>query len=192
MRRVEAAPSACVLAAFLLLTLPLRWLLAAVFAAGVHEMCHVLAVRLCGGRIFRIQIGPAGAALETDSLSFPREMLCALAGPAGSLLLLSLGKWFPEAAICGAVQGIYNLLPVYPLDGGRALRCFLGMVMPGEAGERAAVLTGRVVSSVLLGIFAYLLIRLHAWFLTAFLLVVLLAGFVLRKRACKPAHLAVQ
>ena len=106
MRRVEAAPSACILAALLLLTLPLRWLMAAVFAAGVHEICHVLAVRLCGGRIFRIQIGPAGAALETDSLSFPREMLCALAGPAGSLLLLFLGKWFPEAAICGAVQGI--------------------------------------------------------------------------------------
>lgn len=192
MRRVEALPSACILAAFLLLTLPLRWLMAAVFAAGVHEICHVLAVRLCGGRIFRIQIGPAGAALETDSLSFPREMLCALAGPAGSLLLLFLGKWFPEAAICGAVQGIYNLLPVYPLDGGRALRCFLGMVLPGKEGERVALLTGRVVSAVLLGILAYLLIRLHAWFLTAFLLAVLLGGAALRKIACKPAHLAVQ
>ena len=43
MRRVEAAPSACILAAFLLLTLPLRWLLAALFAAGIHELCHALA-----------------------------------------------------------------------------------------------------------------------------------------------------
>lgn len=161
MRRVEAAPSACVLAALLLLTLPLRWLLAAVFAAGVHEMCHVLALRLCGGRIFRIRIGPAGAALETDSLSFPREMLCALAGPAGSFLLLFLGKRFPEAAVCGAVQGIYNLLPIYPLDGGRALRCFLGMVLPGKAGERAAKLTGRAVGAGLLIILGYFLIRLY-------------------------------
>ena len=101
MRRVEALPSACILAAFLLLTLPLRWLLAAVFAAGGHEICHVLAVRLCGGRIFRIQIGPAGAALETDSLSFPREMLCALAGRRGACFCCFWGNGFrrpPSAA----------------------------------------------------------------------------------------------
>ncbi|MCI6851858.1 MAG: hypothetical protein MR883_10165, partial [Clostridiales bacterium] len=78
------------------------------------------------------------------------------------------------------------------LDGGRALRCFLGMVLPGKEGERVALLTGRVVRAVLLGILAYLLIRLHAWFLTAFLLAVLLGGATLRKIACKPAHLAVQ
>lgn len=192
MRRVEAAPSACILAAFLLLTLPLRWLLAALFAAGIHELCHALAVRLCGGRIFRIRVGPSGAAMETDGLSFPREMLCALAGPMGSFLLLTLGKWFPEAAICGAVQGMYNLLPVYPLDGGRALRCFLGMVLPEQVGERIARMTGRAVTAALLGVLVYLLIRLDAWPIAAILLAFGLIGAALRKIACKEDHLAVQ
>ena len=192
MRRVEVSPSACVLAALLLLTLPLRWLLAALFAAGIHELCHVLAVRLCGGRIFRIRVGPSGAVMETEGLSFPREMLCALAGPVGSFLLLSLGKWFPEAALCGAAQGLYNLLPVYPLDGGRALGCFLGMVLPGQAGERITGITGRAVTAVLFGVLLYCLIRLGAWNMAVLLPAIGLIGAALRKIACKEGHLAVQ
>lgn len=192
MGKVEAAPSACILAAFLLLTLPLRWLLAAVFAAGVHELCHVLAVRLCAGRIFRIRLGIAGAALETDSLSVPKEMLCALAGPLGSFLLLFLGKWFPEAAICGTVQGMYNLLPVYPLDGGRALRCVLAIFLPGKVVERIAGITGRAVTALLLGTLLYLLIRLRAFLFGIIMLAFLLIGAGLRKIACNAAHLAVQ
>lgn len=192
MRRVDAAPSACILAALLLLTLPLRWLLAALFAAGVHELFHLLAVRLWGGRIFRIHVGAARASLETDGLSIPGELICALAGPLGSFLLLSLGHWFPEAAICGAIQGAYNLLPLYPLDGGRALRCFLHMVLPERTGERIGTLIGRWVRIALLGGVGYFLIRLGAWYLLAFFLAALVSGAVLRKIACKRGDLAVQ
>ena len=57
-----------------------------------------------------------------------RELICILAGPAASLLLLCLARIFPRVAICGLIQGCYNLLPIAPLDGGRALHCLLSLL----------------------------------------------------------------
>lgn len=107
--------------ALLLLTLPLNWLLAAVIAACWHEICHSLAVALCGGKILGLHLHWNGAEIETSPLCRRHTLLCSLAGPAGSLLLLLLAPWFPRLALCGLGQGAFNLLPVYPLDGGRAM-----------------------------------------------------------------------
>lgn len=107
--------------ALLLLTLPLNWLMAALLAACWHEFCHGLAVVLCGGKILGLHLGWHGAKMETSPLCRRHTLLCSLAGPAGSLLLLIFAPWFPRLALCGLGQGAFNLLPVYPLDGGRAM-----------------------------------------------------------------------
>ena len=106
----------------MIVLLPMRWWLGAVFAAFVHELCHFLMIRITGYRIFRIEICSAGARMETMPMTRGREVLCAAAGPLGSLLLCVAASEYPEAAICAAAQGLYNLLPVFPLDGGRILR----------------------------------------------------------------------
>lgn len=118
-------PWACFLGALVLLTLPLHWILAAVAAAGFHELCHLGAVYALGGRVLSFRIGPAGAVMETQIHGQWRECLAALAGPAGSFALLLAARWLPHIALCGCVQGLFNLLPIYPLDGGRVLRCLL-------------------------------------------------------------------
>ena len=120
------------LALFLLL-LPLRWVAALVIAMTVHELSHYLAVRLCGGKIRRIHAGLNGMRMEVEALPPWQELLCALAGPAGGFLLLLFVRLLPRTAICAAFQSLFNLLPVYPLDGGRAMRCCGELLLPGRA-----------------------------------------------------------
>ena len=94
-------------------------------AAAIHEAGHCLAVLLCGGSIHSLALTARGAVLQTSPLSYRQEALCALAGPCAGFLLLFWVRLVPWLAFWGLMQGLYNLLPVYPMDGGRALRCAL-------------------------------------------------------------------
>ena len=112
---------ALVLLALLVLTLPLNWLLAAMMAAAFHELCHYLAILALGGRVAKLRLGAGGAVMEVSALTPGREILAALAGPTGGLLLSLLWPRFPRIVLCALVQSFFNLIPVRPLDGGRAL-----------------------------------------------------------------------
>lgn len=97
-------------------------------AAAVHEGGHWLALRLLGGRVTQLRLTLFGAELETDNhhVSYGGEIVAALAGPAANLLwawLLIGLKGEAQAELIGVniTLGLFNLLPVRPLDGGRAL-----------------------------------------------------------------------
>ena len=145
-------PRVYILLALLLLVLPIRWVAAAVLAAVFHESCHMAAVYLLVGRCEGIRLSARGARMEATLPAFRGELLSILAGPAGSLLLLSLYRVLPRVAVCAAVQGFYNLLPIEPLDGGRALRLCLEHWCPHRAERimtlvRFAILGGIVAAA---------------------------------------------
>lgn len=120
--------------AALLLLLPLNWLCAAILAALVHELFHLAAAYLLGGSVREIIIGSRGVVMEAEPLSPGRQWFCSFAGPFGSLLLLMLVRWLPRVAICGLIQGVFNLLPLLPLDGGHMLQQLLyGILKPSTA-----------------------------------------------------------
>lgn len=186
-KKTAISPGACILAALLLLTVPLKWLLAAWTAAVFHELCHIAAVHICGGKILAAQIGACGAVMETAPMTAGRELICALAGPFGSLLLVLLFRYMPELAICGCVQGLYNLLPLYPMDGGRALRCVFSFA--GGKGERAFQIAQKILWWALSGFLVFVLFRsAAAAALVCFLCFLALHG----KSSCKPGRQRVQ
>ena len=145
------------LAALAVLTLPLQWLLSAVTAALIHELSHILAVYLLGGRVRGIRMGITGCRIDTDPMGDAKSIAAILAGPLGSFLTLLTRRRFPLIAVCGMLQGAYNLLPVLPLDGGRVLACVLGRYLPGT-GERIlkilADLTG--AAAALMGVLIFI------------------------------------
>nr|WP_297171399.1 site-2 protease family protein [uncultured Agathobaculum sp.] len=93
-------------------------------AAALHEAGHLLALRLSDGRLHRLVLSGSGAVLRC---ALPRgrcarTAIC-LAGPAMSFALTAaagmLGAW--RLAGASALLGLFNLLPMPPLDGGMAL-----------------------------------------------------------------------
>lgn len=114
--------SVCIWLALLVLTVPLPWLCAMSAAGLVHELGHIAAVRLLGGEIGGISVGSRGACIQASAMSPKRKILCSLAGPACSLLLVLLIRVCPRVSICGFAQGIFNLLPFDNLDGGHIIQ----------------------------------------------------------------------
>ena len=123
--RARIEPPLLILLAASALLLSLKWVLAWLAAMLIHELCHIAAVRLFDYKLYNISFGIRGARIRCETMRPVHAVICAAAGPTGSLFLLAFSRLFPTLAICGAVQGVFNLIPVYPLDGGSILRITL-------------------------------------------------------------------
>ena len=141
-----------------LLLVPIQWICAWTLALFIHELCHYIALRLCGGQVVSIRIGCRGVVMETGPLPFGREAICAYAGPIGALTIFIIAQYVPRTAICTLVFSAYNLLPVFPLDGGRGLGCLLRKVLPEDKAEAAQQ---HIENCVLIGI---VLVAIYAVF----------------------------
>ena len=117
----------------------------------VHELFHYIAIIATGGRVRSVRITADGVVMNAEITNNRQEILCALAGPLGSFLLALMISKAPVLGFCALIQLIINLLPIYPLDGGRALSCLLKRVAPRryEKATKAVSFTFRIVLLIL-------------------------------------------
>ena len=113
-------------------------MLRALLAAALHECGHWTAIVLLGGRVRTLRLSAVGAEMALDTscpLSYTKEALAAFAGPAVNLILTALcaqTRWYLFAGL-NLSLGLFNLLPVRMLDGGRILSCLLNAFAPEKA-----------------------------------------------------------
>ncbi|HEU5422580.1 MAG TPA: site-2 protease family protein [Nitrolancea sp.] len=140
-----------------------------------HELGHALVARRYGIPVHSITLFALGgvAGLEREPERAGAEFWMALAGPAVSLALALLngGLWYltqhgPDApnavlfylALANGMLVLFNLIPGYPLDGGRLLHAAIwGLTGNLRRATRAAALIGTLVG---LGFIAFGLFEL--------------------------------
>ncbi len=179
----RVSPSVIAVGASLLFT-------ALVFGSVVlHELGHALTARRFGIQTRAITLYPIGgvASLEGSPRTPRQELLIAVAGPAVNLAIagvLALGLFLLGTAgvaaplllmfaqsllIANLMLAFFNMLPAFPMDGGRVLRAWLERRRGRLEATQTAATVGKVFA-VLFGIYGLfnnpvlLLIAPFVWF----------------------------
>ena len=160
---------------------PLTVVAAILTAAALHELGHLAAMRYYG-------VSALGAELDAPALArlpYGRELIVTLAGVTVNLfcavLLALLGlrtwrEWCFVFAGAHLVLAAFNLLPVVPLDGARALCLALSFFLGPTAGERVTAAVSLACSLALCALGLKLSLELHSGWLFAFAALGLLWG----------------
>jgi Zn-dependent protease len=154
------------------------YLLALFGSVLVHELGHAVVSRRFGIKTLEVVMFPIGGVARLERNPGARqELWVALAGPVVNLVIagaifailffrdgrLALegleqvrdSNLLQRIAVGNLVLAVFNLLPAYPMDGGRVLRSLLARMMAEQAATRIAARTGRLLA-VAMGLYGLL------------------------------------
>lgn len=154
-KRITISLALTLAAAFIYYVVSIETAIAIALPVAVHELAHIIALRFFGLKVKSVRAELTGLCIDYCGFAEPvAHIAAAFAGPAGgfiyayaaSLIARETGcAWMELSAGISLLLSVFNLLPVLPLDGGRALYAALSAL----AGERAAERTLDVLGLVL-------------------------------------------
>ena len=122
----------------------------------LHEIGHSSMAKAFGISTRHITLYPFGgiAAIEKEPRSGSEEFFIAIAGPAVNFIIAGLlippfllgyqiVSWL---IMINLVMGIFNLVPAYPMDGGRILRAWLSSKMRRTKATKISLNVSRIFS----------------------------------------------
>lgn len=119
-----------------------------IFFSILHEAGHLTAIIICREKPETVRFGLFGMTIirQSDlSQNYGKEIITALAGPFTnfflSAVLYAVYLRIPDSRIMKSVfvnliMGTFNIMPVFSLDGGRALESFLKANFEADTGDR--------------------------------------------------------
>lgn len=130
-----------------------RTLIAFISAVVVHELTHLIIMWLFGGKTTTLIITPMGLTIERSGLlSHQLEFLLSISAPICNLLLAAIYAKY-NLNLCAIEAnlsfGLINLMPIYPLDGGKALLAILQAVTSSSKATRIS----QIISVIFLVLF---------------------------------------
>ena len=158
---IKVYPSFWILCIVLFILGFAKELFAVFFSVTCHELAHIVVAKYFGLKCSKIILTPIGeiAVIENiDTQKFYKKILIVLAGPLSNIFILIFCLlFFPEQKFLiqsNLVIAIFNLIPIYPLDGGRIIHCLfadqIGILNANKFGAKLSKLLCRIL--LLLGI----------------------------------------
>ncbi|WP_078430231.1 M50 family metallopeptidase [Alkalihalobacterium alkalinitrilicum] len=152
----------------------------------IHEMGHVLAARWFKWRIAKVELLPFGGVAEMNESSnrpFREEFIVIVSGPAQHLWMIGASFLLVQTPIWSTADHQlfvwhnvmilgFNLLPIWPLDGGRIMHLACTYRLPYKQGQKLTLLFS-IIGILLIGIISYQLFPFHLnlWVVLLFLCV---------------------
>ncbi|MBK5289665.1 MAG: site-2 protease family protein [Acidimicrobiia bacterium] len=151
--------------------LSVTWLLVIFACVIVHEFAHSLVARTRGVDVHEILLLPLGGVSKMERLpERPRdEFAIAIVGPLASFAIAAMagalcivtghslvpvdlidGAWLARITWLNLILGAFNLIPAFPLDGGRVFRSLLERNQTLEAATRTATRVGHAFAVALM------------------------------------------
>jgi stage IV sporulation protein FB len=129
----------------------------------LHEMGHYLAARHFRWRIRRIMLWVFGGVMETDEQGNRRaleEAIVILSGPAVHIFIFAAlyglsATSTPEAVLETAYMYnmtifLFNLLPIWPLDGGKLIGLLLSLQLPYRKAHTILIIVSWIIGAAVL------------------------------------------
>jgi Zn-dependent protease len=129
----------------LFLWLPFTFVISIFVSVLIHELAHAFVARRLGWNVYKIEVGLFTGSASVDTNIPERDSIPVVAaGPISNLILGILciplylvfgetspifGHFINDLFIVNIFMFVFNILPIYPMDGGRLLKDFLFLKM---------------------------------------------------------------